>query len=343
MVIVILCVIVSIYCSIVDIREHKNCSFCEKFKNSLVYVLSAIMSILIGCMICCILQLMLPRGTANENYTVSDVYFSKDLDPSSLEGKYTVDINVKDSNGNDKVISCFMSNVRVDYSESTSDVVITKYKAYSFNKWYRYIYDSPNGFYYVVTFPLKNTTDSVDNVQDEAITTDMPDTVTTESAELHTTVTETTTATESTTETTATTGTTVSTTSIIQTTATTNEVNPSSTKNNLKKLGNFTGTYYAGKTVPCRGGSGRTLIDCTVGSNGIKGSVASRYIYKNYGYNRNGWRTKIYIEFASIPSMNGWYYVDDCNAENSIIDFYFYYNSNCPWRVAGVTTVKAYI
>ena len=149
---------------------------------------------------------------------------------------------------------------------------------------------------------------------------------------------ETTTESETTTITTTTQTTTNTTTT---TTATTTQ--PVSPTNGLTRLGTFTGTYYAGRSVPCRGGSGRTLIDCTVGSNYVKGSVASRYVYRNYGYNRNGNRTKIYIEFSSIPSMNGWYYVDDCNAENSIIDFYFYYNSNCPWSRAGVTSVKAYI
>ena len=107
-------------------------------------------------------------------------------------------------------------------------------------------------------------------------------------------------------------------------------------------LGTFKGTYYAGKSVPCKGGSGRTLIDCTVGGNGVKGSVASRYAYEKWGYKANGGRTKLYLEIKGHESMNGWYYVDDCNAVSSIIDFYFYKNSNCPWQKAGVVEVRAY-
>lgn len=159
---------------------------------------------------------------------------------------------------------------------------------------------------------------------------------------MSTTTTTTTTSTETTTTTTSVTTTTTSvTTTTTQTTTTTTAT--ASNSNNLTSLGTFTGTYYSGRTVPCRGGSGRTLIDCTVGSSGVKGSVASRLVYRNYGYNRDGERTKIYIEFPTIPSMNGWYYVDDCNSRNDIIDFYFYYNRNCPWQQAGVITVKAYI
>ena len=111
----------------------------------------------------------------------------------------------------------------------------------------------------------------------------------------------------------------------------------------LAFLGKFKGTYYAGKTVPCKGGSGRTLIDCTVGSNGIKGSVASRYAYEKWGYKANGGRAKLYLEIKGYELMNGWYWVDDCNAVSSIIDFYFYKNANCPWQKAGVVEVKAYV
>lgn len=109
----------------------------------------------------------------------------------------------------------------------------------------------------------------------------------------------------------------------------------------LKKLGTFKGTYYPVK-APCKGGSGRTLIDCGIKSSEIKGSVASRFVYKNYGYKVNG-RTKIYIEVKEHPKMNGWYYVDDCNAVNNIIDFYFSSSNNCPFKQAGVVTVTAYM
>jgi hypothetical protein len=110
----------------------------------------------------------------------------------------------------------------------------------------------------------------------------------------------------------------------------------------LTCLGNFRGTYYRGNGDPCRGGSGRTLINCNVGNGEVKGSVACRYIYANYGYSVNG-RTKVYIEVPSYPSMTGWYYVDDCCASYSVIDFYYNNYSTCPFRNAGVISCKLYI
>ena len=112
-------------------------------------------------------------------------------------------------------------------------------------------------------------------------------------------------------------------------------------KNNLKCLGTFKGTYYSGKSVPCKGGSGRTLINCNTSEN-IKGSIACKYVFDSYGYNRNG-RTKAWIECSGIPSMTGWYYVDDCCGSNSVVDFYYYRNSNCPFRDSGVISVKVWI
>ncbi len=152
----------------------------------------------------------------------------------------------------------------------------------------------------------------------------------------------TTTTTSSTATTTTTTTVTTTTTTTTETTMTTVTAAPTSRSSGMTYLGSFTGTYYAGNTVPCRGGSGRTLLDCSIKDGDIKGSVASKYVYQNYGYNLDD-RTKIYIEVSSIPDMTGWYYVDDCNASNSIIDFYFYRNSNSPFRQAGVISVKAYI
>lgn len=153
-----------------------------------------------------------------------------------------------------------------------------------------------------------------------------------------------TTTTSTTEETTTSEETTSSTTSTTKaTTVTTSKsVKTGEDESNLTLLGTFKGTYYAGKSVPCKGGSGRTLIDCTVGSDGIKGSVASRYAYEKWGYKKDG-RTKLYLEIKGYESMNGWYYVDDCNAVSSIIDFYFYKNANCPWKKAGVVEVKAYV
>ena len=110
----------------------------------------------------------------------------------------------------------------------------------------------------------------------------------------------------------------------------------------LTYLGNFRGTYYRGDVNPCRGGSGRTLISCAYGSGSIKGSVACRYIYSHYGYNVNG-RTTVYIESDSYPSLNGWYYVDDCCASYSVVDFYYPNYSECPFRIDGNISVRLYI
>lgn len=103
------------------------------------------------------------------------------------------------------------------------------------------------------------------------------------------------------------------------------------------------GTYYA-YGGPRKGGSGRQLIDCSQGSNGIKGSIASSYLYKKYGYNHNGSRTKVYLEISGYSSMNGWYYLDDSDAGNSnVIDFFYLIGGNCPFRNQGVVKVKCYI
>ena len=104
------------------------------------------------------------------------------------------------------------------------------------------------------------------------------------------------------------------------------------------------GTYYA---YGCEkyGGSGRYLYDCSYGDgNGIKGSIASSYLYSNYGYNYNGERTKVYLEVNGYPDMNGWYYLDDSDAGNwEVIDFFYIYGSNCQFQYQGVVEVDAYI
>lgn len=103
------------------------------------------------------------------------------------------------------------------------------------------------------------------------------------------------------------------------------------------------GTYYA-YGYQCTGGSGRSLIDCSYGSGGVKGSIASSYLYRNYGYNYNGKRTMVYLEISDYPSMNGYYYLDDSDAGNSnVIDFYYTYNSNCQFQYQGVVSVDCYI
>jgi hypothetical protein len=144
-----------------------------------------------------------------------------------------------------------------------------------------------------------------------------------------------------------TTTTTETTTSITETTTTTKAVTEKQdepigvSKNNLKCIGTFKGTYYSGNSIPCKGGSGRTLINCNTSGN-IKGSVACRAVFNSYGYNKNG-RTKVWIECENMPSMTGWYYVDDCCGSGSVVDFYYHKNSNCPFRQSGVISVKVYI
>lgn len=103
------------------------------------------------------------------------------------------------------------------------------------------------------------------------------------------------------------------------------------------------GTYYAyGGTR--KGGSQRQLIDCSIGDGTVKGSIASSYLYRNYGYNYNGKRTMVYLEIEGYSQMSGYYYLDDCDAGNSnVIDFFFLYESNCPFKEQGIVQVDCYI
>jgi hypothetical protein len=114
--------------------------------------------------------------------------------------------------------------------------------------------------------------------------------------------------------------------------------------NNRTFVKTFTrGTYYC---YGCSkvGGSGRTLISCAVGDGDVKGSIASSYLFKNYGYNYNGNRTKVYLEISSYPQMNGYYYLDDSDAGNSnVIDFFYINSSECQFKNAGVISVNCYI
>lgn len=103
------------------------------------------------------------------------------------------------------------------------------------------------------------------------------------------------------------------------------------------------GTYYSYGGAR-KGGSGRQLIDCSKGDGVVKGSIASSYLYKNYGYNHSGSRTKVYLEISGYYSMNGWYYLDDSDAGNSnVIDFFYISGNSCPFRNQGVVSVKCYI
>ena len=104
-------------------------------------------------------------------------------------------------------------------------------------------------------------------------------------------------------------------------------------------------TYYAYGHGGLCGGSGRSLIDCSYGNGTVKGSIASSYLYSNYGYNYNGSRTMVYLEVSQYPQMTGYYYLDDCCAFylNDTIDFYYDYNSNCPFQYQGVISADCYI
>lgn len=102
------------------------------------------------------------------------------------------------------------------------------------------------------------------------------------------------------------------------------------------------GTYYSYGS-PMYGGSGRSLIDCSYGDGTVKGSVASSYLYYNYGYNRGG-RTMVYLEVNGYPSMNGYYYLDDCDAGNpEVIDFFYLCGGNCQFQTQGVVTVDCWL
>lgn len=166
----------------------------------------------------------------------------------------------------------------------------------------------------------------------------------TETTTTSTTETTTTTSTTQTTTSTYTTSLTTKTTKITMTSKTTESLITTAKPKTLVCLGTYKGTYYSGRTVPCKGGSGRTLNDCGINiTSDYKGSVASKYIYKHYGYKRNGEPTKVYLEIKEFPEMNGWYTVDDCNGNEKTVDFYFTHYDGCPFQYSGVVKVVMYI
>ena len=120
--------------------------------------------------------------------------------------------------------------------------------------------------------------------------------------------------------------------------------NDTTVNGNMTYVKNFSrGTYYAYGGARY-GGSGRSLIDCSYGDGTVKGSIASSYLYNTYGYNYNGKRTMVYLEVSGYSSMNGYYYLDDCDAGNpNVIDFFYLYNSNCQFQYDGVVSVYCYI
>lgn len=116
------------------------------------------------------------------------------------------------------------------------------------------------------------------------------------------------------------------------------------TPSNMSFVKTFSrGTYYC-YGGPRRGGSGRQLISCGCGNGTVKGSIASSYLYRNFGYNYNGKRTMVYLEISGYPAMNGYYYLDDSDAGNpNVIDFFYITSSECLFRNQGVVSVNCYI
>ena len=143
-------------------------------------------------------------------------------------------------------------------------------------------------------------------------------------------------------ETTTTTVTTTCSTTITSVTESTTAETVTDFKDTMTYLGDFIATYYKGDSVPCYGGSGRMLVSCYEKDEWYKGSVASRWVYGQYGYNVDG-KTTVYIEFNNYPRLNGWYSVDDCNADPGIVDFYFANYATCPWQNDGLTQVEMWI
>lgn len=136
---------------------------------------------------------------------------------------------------------------------------------------------------------------------------------------------------------------TTSTTSNTSTTTSTTMITTLASSYNIEFVKTFSrGTYYP-YPAGTKGGSGRTLLDCSIGDGTVKGSIASSYLYSLYGYNHDD-RTKVYLEIPSHPEMDGYYYVDDCDAWNpNVIDFYYYTASNCPFQMEGVVSVNCYV
>ena len=106
---------------------------------------------------------------------------------------------------------------------------------------------------------VSETTETGTTTTNTETTTTATTTTTTTTEETNTTTTTSSMTTTTSTQTTTTTATT-------EQTTTTATAAPTSRASGMTYLGSFTGTYYSGQTVPCRGGSGRTLIDCSIKS-----------------------------------------------------------------------------
>ena len=123
---------------------------------------------------------------------------------------------------------------------------------------------------------------------------------------------------------------------------TTTSATTTTANSEMVSLGSFKATYYKGSKNPCNGGSGRVLSSCYVKDDEYKGSVASRLVYESYGYFKDGIIT-VYVEFPAFPQLDGYYSVDDCNADVKVFDFYFADYGTCPWGYDGVTICNVWI
>ena len=109
-------------------------------------------------------------------------------------------------------------------------------------------------------------------------------------------------------------------------------------------IGTFQGTYYV-YPQGTHGGSGRELIDCSIGNGEVKGSISSRSLFNQFKYNVNG-RTMVYIESESCKSLCGYYYLDDSTGEYvlGVIDFFYTSETNSPFYGIGrLYDIKVYV
>lgn len=115
----------------------------------------------------------------------------------------------------------------------------------------------------------------------------------------------------------------------------------------LIPVGVFKLTYYTPTKNQnqngLKGGSGRTLLDCSTTSSGVMGSVASKSIVMGvkgiipkYGYSYKGKQTTIYMDVPEFPELSGYYFVDDCSGGDYIVDLYYSNKNNCPFKNQGV-------
>lgn len=113
----------------------------------------------------------------------------------------------------------------------------------------------------------------------------------------------------------------------------------------MQFIGTFQGTYYP-YPEGTLGGSGRKLIDCSIGDGEVKGSIASRSLFDMFGYDYNGQRTKVYIKCKSCESLSGYYYLDDSTASYvlGVIDFFYFTDTNCQFYGIGrLFDIEAYV